>query len=1339
MKEAKYVGFGQILVEFRTRKALKQDELAHRLGTTQQSLSRWELGTSRPRVKEMGAISAVLEEPLATLLAASGYAGESKIAASFDRHFPLDTLAGSDTFERFCTTFLDLKFGRASRLGGQGHTQHGFDIIVERDDGAPFAFQCKQVRRFGPKDVELAISKGSGYSAQKKVLLLARVASPQARESLKDSGWELWDQDDISREIRKLALSDQINLVDQFFKGSRLALLGEDEAGPWESLEEFFKPYLTGGIFSHSWELVGRESERHQLVKLICDSQQRVTVLEGPGGLGKTRLLLSTLRAISNLDATMRIRMLSPTSAVTPKNLEDLGSVPTLIVVDDAHDRDDLGQLLRYAVGRENCQLLISSRPYALDSLRLQASRVGFLLDSIVKLAPLRLTDAIELAKQALVKESGNPEFAGDIAEIAVGNPLFIILASQIVSRDGLHPQFLGKTKEFEARIYLEFERIITQKLVPESEVPALREVLSVVSLVQPVISDDKQLFILLEQAKGIGAPQAGRLLRALTDGGILFQRAKKLRLSPDLLADSIIERSCYTVSGSSGYAESLFDSLPEAYIPNLLFNLGKLDWRKHEGELSTSILLDNVWGKLRWKRRYINLHVKAAVGAAFFHPRQAMHFVNQLIEQGHGEDADVTEILKQIAYRPEFLKEALDKLWELVRCDNRPHERVNGHPISVLEDLATPAIERSLDQLEQVVQYHIALLARPQRWGDNWTPFDVLKGAFAIDGQSTRASGYDIQLTTYGLNYDVLVKIRDLAINAILSNLTSTSLRLAYAAAGALSYALAPGRRSSEDVTAKLTEEAKRILKRVRDVQMGNTIAPVVQVAIARSVHWRAAYAKDATSDIARQVFDSFHKDDARTTVIRMLTDSYELESELDEANDSYDENNRHRDQVVEQVLEEFPQLDELVRFLEGCIEEVQEARAVYLPGNHSFISRLIGHRTDLAKAVFQWKEQDIEHPLVLQAECALATLLKTETAFAQEKVQGLLAQNNNESLELLARTYANTTDEERLSETGRRVLRKVFGAKSSKVLSHVRFLAACIADQEPRFALELLALVDLSLMERPQEVFMVLGRQRLIPDELLDSQSSKAILENLSRVRQLGDHYILDYLSRIAKKDARPIAELVRKRFNEFLDSDDAPITGLARGRRDGGVLHLLEAPHGEEAMHYLLDWALEKIEDYRFRFSFGQTINTLFAPIDSVALVHLEDWMRRGTNAHVNVVAEILRHAQWAIYRDEVNSVISILDSAEKVSLGAVKRLISALYGCSISGMRMGSPGKPYPRDIEMEKFCEETLQRLNPLEPAVDLYKDLLSHAKQSIARQLDEGMKLLELREESDLA
>src|SRR5207244_4041316 len=124
------------------------------------------------------------------------------------------------------------------------------------------------------------------------LIMLACRASTGVRETIDDrTEWELWDGDDIAGLVRGLAREPARKLVeDTFGEAVREAFLGP--AGPrlYQLSGEFFKPFLgKDRLFHHRWRLVGRSHELKELERFVRSSAQ-VAVIEGRGGIGKTRL-----------------------------------------------------------------------------------------------------------------------------------------------------------------------------------------------------------------------------------------------------------------------------------------------------------------------------------------------------------------------------------------------------------------------------------------------------------------------------------------------------------------------------------------------------------------------------------------------------------------------------------------------------------------------------------------------------------------------------------------------------------------------------------------------------------------------------------------------------------------------------------------------------------------------------------------------------------------------------------------------------------------------------------------------------------------------------------------
>ncbi len=107
--------------------------------------------------------------------------------------------------------------------------------------------------------------------------------------------------------------------------------------------EEFFRPLVnTERLFHHAWELVGREETLNRLLEFAMSSQERIAVLPGRGGIGKTKLLWEFAKRFEEVPRTVRLRFVMPDIPFTATITDELSQGPFVVVMDDAHAHEHL-------------------------------------------------------------------------------------------------------------------------------------------------------------------------------------------------------------------------------------------------------------------------------------------------------------------------------------------------------------------------------------------------------------------------------------------------------------------------------------------------------------------------------------------------------------------------------------------------------------------------------------------------------------------------------------------------------------------------------------------------------------------------------------------------------------------------------------------------------------------------------------------------------------------------------------------------------------------------------------------------------------------------------------
>src|SRR5208282_788691 len=112
----------------------------------------------------------------------------------------------------------------------------------------------------------------------------------------------------------------------------------------------YFRELLgTARLFHHSFEMIGRDSQLAALTDFVRPSGQRVAILPGRGGIGKSRLLRALAHAVEEAAPEPAVRFLVEGVPLTVEALDELPIRSCLVVIDDAHRCEGIELLLAYA------------------------------------------------------------------------------------------------------------------------------------------------------------------------------------------------------------------------------------------------------------------------------------------------------------------------------------------------------------------------------------------------------------------------------------------------------------------------------------------------------------------------------------------------------------------------------------------------------------------------------------------------------------------------------------------------------------------------------------------------------------------------------------------------------------------------------------------------------------------------------------------------------------------------------------------------------------------------------------------------------------------------------
>jgi hypothetical protein len=1115
------------------------------------------------------------------------------------------------TFERFCVSLLRCLHPEAEihLYGGEGHNQLGIDLR-RRIDGEVWTFQAKQKKVFRPSDVRKIVAVHKVVS-QKKIILLSRIATPAARDEVDNHpDWEIWDQEDLSEKFRLIDPWDQHRLIDTYFPGQHFALTGKLRSTTWLSKDDFFSHFLSDqALFHHCWEVVGRNNERQRLHEALADQSVKVIGLIGGPGEGKTRLLLDELNHITSSKPETRI-VIATGQRIDPADLAPLGGRETLMVVDDAQDLEKLEPLCHHLFHQKaNRRLLFACHPAkaaAIENSLAQFGLNGAAYQAITLERPSQ-DDAEALARQVLARHGGDQRLAPLIAARCQDSPLALVIGAQLVAREGLDPRKFASSQAFQATVWSHYIRMISTSVGDGAgggpDADRVRRMLLLFALLQPLDPDSAGVLDLLESLHQIQTPEATRLTKSLLLSGVLVQRGPRCRLSPDLLADTLIVESCITAQGAfNTYPEQLFHRADHRYKGQLLFNLSRLDWRLQVQTVVRQPRLQYLWSLIDrtiWPQPSL---LKAAIAAAFYQPQCAISLARRWIAAGRGSHLEVCRLIKGAVSSGEELQSACELLWGLARSDSRDTQHHPNHPLRVLQELARPVVLHSQHDVKAVVAFALQLLPAAESWTGISTPFAILKGALITTAdhlQSKPGRPMEIVTQVYRKYPGAVRPLRRQVIDAILDSLSSTSRRQAFAAAELLEHALrypdGPSDQPPSDLEmAAWTEEFQDTLQRLNAVLDRHPLPAPVLYRIARSVarfsfHSNRRKPNTVLAPAAAAVLVRLDRDLSTRLCRHLMDGGGDRTWNLGER-----DHGRLHQHLAADLERQQPDSNVLVQEINAAMAEIASYNPKDLQRRATrFITTLLSRHQGHAWALLALQRSDPSAPLAAFAPHALAIVLSTVPLQAHAWIENSPTQDDNHR-RLIAAAYAHGGFEGRaLLPQDRARLGPIFCSDDPETLSQLPHIVMRLVRPEPQLAIDLITSAHPDLLSSNNqrshataEILSWLGDDELgIPLEQISPADAERLLRLLQAPANLDDHHLRDFLKRFAPRWPELVVNLAKTRLERCLQQPARFSLPLWHHHHPSVSLDLLELPQGPALLSACLDWGLPRADQAAF----------------------------------------------------------------------------------------------------------------------------------------------------------
>ena len=1263
-------------------------------------------------------------------------------------------------FEAFCAAFVSRLPGvkEAHRYGGPGSPQKGIDIIAYLDNGEKWAFQCKQKQTFSKADATRAIQETS-YEADRFILTLSRQATSGVRDACESyPDWDVWDVDDISRKVREMEMTSSARLVEAHFGPSwRKAFLGLHGLSSFVKPIDFFhKLSNSSALFNHMWELVGRSEHLRQAHEFVESQGQKVAILTGRGGIGKSKILHALAETFDNEHKGTALWFAAEGVPFTPDGADHLPFKPCVIVVDDAHRRDDLPTLFALTRQRSHVtKLVLSCRPQAIDYLKSQLTQGGFDVHEVVALPDVKelsREEIIELGRQAL-----GPEFAGHAEQLAAATwdcPLVTVVGGQLLARKASAPELLERDEEFRDTVLARFRDVLVGEVGDRVDSGLCRSLLDLISAVQPLRQDNKSTLDSAADFLGIDRPTLLSSLGILEEAGVLLRRGNTLRIVPDVLADHILHQACVTPQGGpTGYADRVYAMFAPLCPSEVLRNLSELDWRLQQSGTQASDLLNSIWQRIRQNfqdasnlGRSMTLEILEKV--AVYQPERTLELVEHAIRNPATESGSpewlqlwgdkhshvlrqLPALLRQISYTSDYLPRCCNLLWELGRDDGRNLNSNTDHAIRVLADLGSYNNGNPLSVISGVLDTIEKLLEDPGSHDHFHSPLDIIDSMLAKTGRSVHSEGHKIVIRPFTLKYERIKSIRQRSISLVGRCLLSTNLRISLRALASLENALRGplpvfNMKISDEDLEQWRPEQLGILTLIADLARRSTeLATLIR--IREVLYWHRRYnPSDEVRDKAEAVV-SFIAESFEIRLTQELLDPFHMddwqpneESEEDDSELRLEKWEQMRRDLVVEFLDHSEHAGKAYEILTDRIQTITAAGFHHNP--HAFLDILGNTAPEFAAGLCDIIVDNPNGPLALHLHSLLTNVRQWSADRARDIDQRALKGGSDILCSGVALSYPSGGWADNATGEDVEVIRELLNYEDIDVRGLAIGSLAALAEAHPKVAIGLAKDVEIGgnvhLAEKLYRLFSDGGG---VPFQDLTSDDLKSLLSKLEGVQEIEDYGINAFLVKASEQDARAVVGLlltrIRKKDDEGSKYDPLPILGFRRP-----LAGLADSPDHENILRQIRDISLEP------ELSDGYWMPKLFreASLDfesAASLKVLNEWINSGDAARIQSAAHLISRAQPEFVFKNVEFTANLLGRASDANSDCYRSAASNLRVCAISGPRSGTPGRPMSEDVAIRDQASAVMKQFDAGSPQYRFYASLVQSAEAFIEDEL----------------
>lgn len=1151
----------------------------------------------------------------------------------------------------------------------------------------------------------------------------------------------LWKGFKNSEDLKIEILLSICNARDQGLLGSRLR--------SFQTVEEFVSPYMERkNIFNHTYALVGRDNYIKSITEFVL-SPKRLAVLNGRGGIGKTRILIEALRIIQSWEESTRIMILRDGAVLDKDVIKELPEGQVLIVVDDVHRVNNLQILLSIGMQYpERVKLIFSTRPYGLINLQsgfLTAGYVGEAIELFPEIFELKHDDLQVLAEEVL----GNKDriLVDRLVEVSKDSPLITVLGGQLLVEKQIDPAMLSNVQGFREIVLARFKDILIDNVDSRIGSEAVKRALPLISALAPLNPGQKVVINQIAEFLEIKPYEFNILLNDLEKSGFLVRRGYLLRITPDVLSDYVLHEACVNSFGeTTDFAYEMFDKFRDICLENLLGNLSELDWRIN-GDKKFD-LLRQIWQEIKEmvaeashleRTTFLNI----LNGIASYQPEEALELIEFMMNQPAADASpgpydriykythkdvlkNIPPILHKIAYRLPCLRKAANMLWILGRDDERNTRSHPDHAIRILEEIAGYESRKPLIVHNSVLELVAEWLDERGAFDHHYSPIDIIDPLLVKQGSEDFFKDNAFYMRPFAVNPDTTNIIREHAIDIMEKTAGIEGPKVKSRILTSLINSLNdPIGSYGREVTSEELRGWETIDRRALEViskLLSLAHNPVLYCQAKKDLSRMFKY-KRGTATIAeeiRRLIDQI-PDDYEQKLIRFLIhgvfqfdfyqekDHREVEKKVD----------AEADELVIYFLDLYKTAQEVKYEIEKQIKAINDCGVD--DRVEQFMSYLPKHDIGLSFELCRLIIMDPRSSLSSKLNVLLSPLRKVEGSGYSELVEMTLETGDSILLCSLGWMFSKLED---FNVREKKIIRQLLDNPNKKIVHAViNALNKYSVDGRPE-VLEIISELNIGAdKSMAEKICSLFDNTYGIPYREIPISFAESFVSKLVPIREISDqdYKIMNFLNWLNDQEPQIIANffIERLQYMKEVSSDE-------------------EERYQPVPFAQFTDFSTRAIEDKRYQalclirnkilelndysvYWIAHLFAAMSGNFDNISMKVLSEWTATKEPRKIDGVGKLLKEAPEHFVFEHVEFAVALINCAEKNGNESLDSIRDSLFNCTTSRGGSGKPGEPLPSDVELRDKAKAVADTLLEGTSAKKFFKDLQKSAEDSIER------------------